>query len=37
MIEVLLDPLIMVVTAMAVFYSILWILDRVLEVHDDES
>ena len=31
------DPLIMIVTAMAVFYTCLWLIDKVVEEYDNES
>ena len=37
MMDILIDPLIMVVTAMAVFYACVWTIDRITEVHDNEG
>jgi hypothetical protein len=31
------DPIIMIVTAMAVFYACVWLIDKVVEEHDNES
>ena len=31
------DPLIMIVTAMAVFYTCLWLIDKVVEEYDNEG
>ena len=37
MMEILLNPLVLIATAMGMFYLFLWLLDKVIEVHDDEG
>ena len=37
MMSIFVDPLIMIVTAIAVFYACLWLIDKVVEEGDNES